>query len=304
MHLPFHTPVPDDLEAVRRAAAVSRARENDAAFANIFLLREKYGTQIASAEEMLFRRYQSGYRAGSFGFPLGEAAGLRQAVLLLAADAAERGIPLRFTLLTEAQCAMLEAAFPGAFAVTAAEEYTEYIYLQENLALMRGSKYHGKRNHIAQFWRSDPDAMIQPLIAENVQYAVEIARAWLSERENPEEPALLAELHCIEEAAAQFDALRLSGLLLYSHGEPVGMAMVSEISPGIWDVHFEKVRPREPHAYPVVVNEMAKCLPQAEYINREEDLGESGMRQSKQSYRPDLLNLKYNAELKDGVTLC
>ena len=304
MNLLFHTPAPDEQCAVRNAAERSLSRENDAAFANIFLLRGKYGTELAWEGAKLFRRYRCGYRAESYGFPLGEPAALRESVLMLNADAAERGVRMRFTLLTEAQGAALDAAFPGAFVFTEAEGYTEYLYLQENLAFLRGSKYHGKRNHIAQFWRSDPDAMIQPLVAENVQFAVEIARAWLENRENPAEPSLQAELHCIEEAAMCFDALHLSGLLLYSHGQPIGMTMVSEISTGIWDVHFEKVRPLNPHAYPVVSNEMAKCLTHAEYINREEDLGESGMRQSKQSYRPDILNLKFNAALREGVTLC
>ena len=73
------------------------------------------------------------------------------------------------------------------------------------------------------------------------------------------------------------------------------MTVVSEISAGIFDIHFEKVVPAHPHAWPVVVNEMAKCLAGAIYLNREEDLGESGMRSSKQSYRPDLLNEKYTA---------
>ena len=106
------------------------------------------------------------------------------------------------------------------------------------------------------------------------------------------------ELNCIREAAANWDALQLSGLLLYAETEkpPIGMEIVSQISPHVWDIHFEKVIPGYPHAWPVVANEMAKCLTDAEYLNREEDLGESGMRSSKLSYRPDLLNEKFFAE--------
>lgn len=90
----------------------------------------------------------------------------------------------------------------------------------------------------------------------------------------------------------------MHGILLYANDAPVGMTMVSELSPGVWDVHFEKVVPEQRHAFPVVANEMAKRLPQAEYLNREEDLGESGMRTSKTSYRPDLLNEKFIAVRK------
>lgn len=293
----FHTPTLQDRDTVCTAAEAAHAAENDASFVNLYLLREKYGTELCFAENMLLRRYSSGFRAGCYGFPLGSG-DLRSAVELLRQDAAARGIPFRMTLLTKAQCEALASAFPACFSVSQAADYTEYLYLRENLAALRGSRYHGKRNHIAQFWRGYPDACIQPLIAENAHYAVEIAQQWLANREDPSDPALQYEFSCIKEAAANWEALRLTGLLLYAAEQPVGMTIVSQISAGIYDVHFEKVIPAQPHAWPVVANEMARCLTDAEYLNREEDLGENGMRASKQSYRPDLLNEKFIAEWK------
>jgi len=304
MSIGFHTPTLTDRAAVFAAASAADIKENDASFANIYLLRHKYGIEIASENEMLLRRYDAGFRAGCYGFPIGSG-DLRAAVCALASDAQQRGISFRMTLLTQAQCELLSAEFPGAFSFTQAEGYTEYLYLRENLAEMKGSRYHGKRNHMAQFWRGNPTAEIQPLIAENAEYAVEIARQWLMHRADPQEASLQAEFACIQEAAAQFDALHLTGLLLYADGKPIGMTMLSEISPGIFDVHFEKVVYGFPHAWSVVVNEMAKCLPQAEYLNREEDLGESGMRSSKQSYHPDIAQEKYIAEcVRPEAILC
>lgn len=297
MPLLFQTPTLADREAVCAAAEVSHAAENDASFVNLYLLREKYGTEFCFSDGMLLRRYSSGFRAGGYGFPLG-GGDLKSAVALLRQDAESRGIPFRMTLLTRAQCGALEAAFPACFSITQAADYTEYLYLRENLAEMRGSRYHGKRNHIAQFRRGYPDSYIQPLIAENAHYAVEIAEQWLANREHSEDAALQYELSCIKEAAENWSALGLGGLLLYAEEQPVGMTVVSQISSGIYDVHFEKVIPNQPHAWPVVANEMARCLADARYLNREEDLGEGGMRASKQSYRPDLLNEKFIAKWK------
>lgn len=295
MHLNFRAPLLNDRSAVLSAAAVSGALENDAAFANIYLLREKYGTEIAFHAGTLFRRYADGFRAQSYGFPLGTEP-LTETLPHLAEDAAERGLPLRLSLLTKAQCEALDAAFPGKFTFTQAEQYTEYIYRRENLAEMRGSRYHGKRNHIAQFWRAYPDAQIQPLIPENADLALHIAEQWLAARESPDTPSLAAEIRAIREACANLSALGMSGLLLYAEGRPIGMTAVSEIAPRVADVHFEKVIPGYPHAWPVVANEMAKCLRDFDYINREEDLGEDGMRASKASYHPDILNEKFTAE--------
>ncbi len=269
--------------------------ENDASFVNLYLLRHKYGTQLAIAENTLFRRYTDGFRAGCYGFPLGTG-DLRDAVLSLKADADAHGQTFRMTLLTEEMCQRLEAVFPQQFAFTEAEGYDEYLYLREDIAALRGSRYHKKRNHIAQFRRQNPDAEIQPLIPENADLAVSVAKQWLMTRENPALPSLQAEFSCICEAAAHMRELQLQGLLLYAGGKPVGMTMVSCIANNVYDVHFEKVIPSQPHAWPVVANEMAKCLPDALYLNREEDLGEQGMRAAKASYYPALIHKKFIAE--------
>ena len=302
MNLSFRAPLLSDRSAVMSAAAMSGAVENDAAFANIYLLREKYGIELAFYAKTVLRRYSCGFRKDAYGFPLGSSP-LTETIPLLAEDAARRGLPLTLTLLNQRQCEALRDAFPERFAFTGAEEYTEYIYLRENLAELRGSRYHGKRNHIAQFWRAYPDARIQPLIPENADLALHVAEQWLAARTDPLSPSLTAEMHAIREACENLAALGMSGLLLYAEGHPIGMTAVSEIAPRIFDVHFEKVVPGYSHAWPVVANEMAKCLRDADYLNREEDLGEAGMRASKASYRPDILNEKYIAVLRDGKEL-
>lgn len=294
MTISFHAPTLLDREAVCQAAETAHAMENDAAFASIYLLRRKYQTEIAFAGDTLLRRYHAGVRKDCFGFPLGTE--IPRGISICAEAAAKEGIPLRFGLLTQEMCAELERLYPTGFRFTPAEGYTEYLYLQENLAEMKGSRYHKKRNHIAQFHRGHPDAEIQPLIAENADFAVKIARKWLENRENPADLSVQLEFGCIQEAAANWDALGLSGLLLYAEGKPIGMTVVSEIASGVADVHFEKVIPNYPHAWPVVANAMAKCLPNVTYLNREEDLGEGGMRASKTSYHPDLLREKFFAQ--------
>lgn len=296
MSISFHPPALQDRSAAFAAANRSGALENDAAFANLYLLRNKYGTELAFCGEWMLRRYQKGNRSGCFGFPLGGSENFREIIDSLRREAEMQNMPFRFTLLTKRQCEQLESEFPGCFSFEPMPEYTEYLYRRDALAELRGSRYHGKRNHISQFWRAWPDACIQPLIAENAEYAVKIAERWLLSRNNPADYSLQFEFSCIQEAAACWEALALHGLLLYADEKPVGMSIVSEISEGVWDVHFEKVIPEQPHAWPVVVNETAKCLNSVEYLNREEDLGEDGMRSSKQSYHPDLLNEKYTAQ--------
>lgn len=298
MDISFETPALSHRAAVQAILNAAKPMENDASFANLYLLRQKYGTELAVWQNMLLRRYTQGFRAGCYGFPLG-CGDLKTAVMQLQADAHKMGESLRLTLLTEKMCVLLEQACPGCFIFAEAEGYDEYLYLREELAVMRGSRYHKKRNHMAQFWRQNPDGEIQPLIPENADLAVDVAKQWLMARENPADPALQAEFSCICEAAAHMRELQMEGLLLYAGGQPVGMTMVSRIAGDVYDVHFEKVVPHQPHAWPVVANEMAKCLPHARYLNREEDLGESGMRAAKTSYYPAMIQKKYIAHWRE-----
>ena len=111
MVIPFAPPVLTDRAAICKAVSDAKAVENDASFVNIYLLRQKYGIEIAFSGAMLLRRYQDGFRRDTYGFPLGEG-DLRHALKRLCDDAAARALPLRLTMLTKAQCERLQNEFP------------------------------------------------------------------------------------------------------------------------------------------------------------------------------------------------
>ena len=144
MFLSFHSPDFNDRMNVFAAASAARAKENDAAFASVYLLREKYGTEICFHDSVLLRRYQKGIRSGCYGYPVG-LCDCREIILLLKQDSEARGQKFRLTMLTEQQCEALQTTFPDQFRITKSEAYTEYLYLQSNLAELKGSRYHNKR---------------------------------------------------------------------------------------------------------------------------------------------------------------
>lgn len=81
--------------------------------------------------------------------------------------------------------------------------------------------------------------------------------------------------------------LRVNGRVAgFSAGEIVGDTLI---------IHIEKADIAYEGIYQVLVNEYAKCFvtPDVRYINREEDVGDEGMRRSKESYHPVRLLEKY-----------
>ena len=114
MTLEFHTPALTDRDAAAAAANACHARENDVSFVNLYLLRRKYGTEIAFHDGFLLRRYRAGIRAGCYGFPVGTG-DLPAALHLMQADAAAQNQPFRMTLLTQEQCRILAEIAPDTY---------------------------------------------------------------------------------------------------------------------------------------------------------------------------------------------
>ena len=69
-----------------------------------------------------------------------------------------------------------------------------------------------------------------------------------------------------------------------------------------YDVCFEKAYADVQGAYTMINREfsrmVAKKYPELKYLNREDDMGEPGLRKAKESYQPTLLLEKYTADYK------
>lgn len=295
----FRLPGLEELGAIRQACRDFALAENDASYVNIWLLQEKYGCSVGYFEGILLRHY-SGYKMhGKFSISFGEDTPedkVRAAVEQLTLEAEARGLPLRLCFLNETVRRRLGQLYPGRWRFTEDGNHADYIHRRESLAEMRGKALHSKQNHVSHFYRLYPDAQTVPITAENTALAVGVARQWLEAKDESAREALMGEFRGIETALSHWDELELRGIMLTVDGKPIAMEVASELSPGMWDIHFEKVIPGYPQAWSAIVRESARYLTDADWINREEDLGEPGLRASKQSYKPERLNRKFNAE--------
>lgn len=64
-------------------------------------------------------------------------------------------------------------------------------------------------------------------------------------------------------------------------------------------MHIEKANPNFHGVYPMITRESsAQQWQDVDFINREQDLGDPGLRRAKESYRPDHLVEKFEVRLK------
>ena len=269
---------------------------SDSALANIRLLSEKYNTEIAVQDGVLFRYYngKNPNRRG-YGFPL--SAGLldlRRCLKLLSLDADRRNIPLVFCLCDERQMAAINSLASAAWETT--NDDSDYIYRRERLASLAGRKLQKKRNHVHRFQNTYPDWRYDELTPGNRQTALAIAAGWLDEREETGEAERL-EYDAINLALNSLKEMNLFGGILYANGEPAAMTIASAVSAVCVDVHFEKaVGIYAQNGAFAAVNQCFASSPAAagyEYVNREEDMGVEGLRRAKESYDPVYKLRKY-----------
>ena len=158
----------------------------------------------------------------------------------------------------------------------------DYLYLRTDLAELSGKKYHKKRNLVSQFHHNYSEWEAKPLTAELIPIALTILEKWR------EQKGFDGDFLAATEALEQFDGLFLQGMVYFIQGKPAAWCLGERLARGrMFAVHFEKALEEFKGIYQFVNQHYAASLPNHFiHINREQDLGDEGLRQAKMTYRP------------------
>lgn len=255
-------------------------------FANLYLWgRQKFA--VLHDHIVLFSQY--GGRS-AYSFPIGKGS-KKNALDAIIADARARGVPCRIIGLGETAKQTLETLYPGEFRFCCDADYFDYVYDINDLADLKGKKYHGKRNHLHRFQEAFPDYTVEPLGENNISRVVQMVNTWYETRlkENPGGDYRM-EKAALEKAFRHFRHLEMEGLVLSNGDDVLAMILGSRLSEDTFDVHFEKARLDIQGAYAAINCEFARYIrskyPNIRYLDREEDMGLEGLRKAKRSYHP------------------
>lgn len=291
--LPFREPLLSDALQVRRCTEF--ALQSDLSFVNIYLLKNKYGTEILFHMEHLIRRFTGNGRLQGYTFPVGgNRENLLSCIRDIEAHCRHLKEPFRFCLLTKEQAEFLCETYGKKVQISCDSGDADYLYKRENLENLPGTAYHKKRTHVSKFLRNFPHATMRKLDGENSKDALSVAESWLNSQ--VDSPALHHEYKAIYQAINYREELGIDGGIVYIDELPVAMALVSRINDRVSDIHYEKCVPEYRDAYTFINRELAAKL-NTEWINREEDLNVPGLRKAKLSYHPALVLQKYNATI-------
>lgn len=173
------------------------------------------------------------------------------------------------------------------YEVEESDNYNDYLHYVKDLARFRGKKFHTLKNHVRQFEKRYPGFKFARISDSNIDQIKAFMQSFAEQKQDEELDATeTEELIKITEILDDLGAYNMIGHCIFVDGEVVGFEL-GEIVGEMYYSHIQKANREYAGAYPELVNMVAnELIGKAKYINREEDLGNEGLRFSKLKYRP------------------
>ncbi len=252
-------------------------------FASLYLFRKAHSYTISRVGESLVLFGQGYDREPYFLPPLGGERG-ETARMLLAAGHDLYGADEEFV-----------ARHLAPAGITAVEDRNsfDYLYLREELATLPGPRFHKKKNRI-NYFTARHSYRVELFTPEHVPGARQLLREWRRVRGGAPGTPLDLEAEATEEAVSLAGELGLSGVVVLLEGGVAAFALGERLNRDTAVCHFEKTDPFVEGLAQLVNREFSRLLfTDCTFINREQDLGEQGLREAKISYHPVRLVKKY-----------
>ena len=260
-------------------------------FANNYLWSDIYSVKMGKEQGCLIFQFVDG-QEHCYTIPIG--AGNRKGALdaLLSMEQA-KGRQLVLGTLMQSDLEWLEQNYPGRYSVETNRDDYDYVYSTEKLSTLSGRKLHGKRNHIARF-KDGNNWQYRDMMPEDAGECLRFLDLWKEAESENWNDEMENELHINRRALRNLADLVLDGGMLYKGGRLVAFCIGEPLNSNTYVVHIEKALASVQGAYPMINQQFVlhHCQ-EYEYVNREEDTGDEGLRRAKLSYQPVLLVEKY-----------
>lgn len=250
-------------------------------FANIYLFRAAHGYAVSALPGGLFLITGADRGRRFFMLPFG-----------LPDEGLLEGLFTRFSSMKAVSVEKAATLAKLGYLVTEDRDNFDYLYSREEMAELAGRKFHRKKN-LVNLFTGRYNYQGRPLTLDFQKDALAILEEWRAA--HPEEN----DYGAAREALELFEEIQLCGGIYFVEGRPAAYILGEEIARGMFVVHFEKGAGDFKGLLQFVNRSFASILPEKyNIINREQDLGDPGLRQSKESYRPIGFVKKYRARVK------
>ena len=260
-------------------------RISEFTFANLYLFRETHSYRISKLKDSLFLIAGSDRGSPFFMLPFG----------LLEKDFSDE----LFREFASMKCvSVIQTSVLAGMGYFVAEDRNnfDYLYMREEMVKLTGAKFHKKKNLVNAFIGSYSYEG-KPLLREYIGDAIAVLNKWKQGKSDYDDYA------AAKEALEKMEELQLCGGIYYVDGKPAAYVLGEELGKDdCFVIHFEKAAGNYKGLYQFINQSFAAILPEKyKFINREQDLGDEGMRQAKMTYRPVGFVKKYRAVMSADI---
>jgi len=264
-------------------------------FTNLFIWRVAYQIKISRFRNLLCLLSEQG--ENSFFFPPVGEGDMIECFQSLLRTLGGKGAPPKIVRIPETVVTQVNWTGSGMKAALDRSQ-CDYVYLVQDLIELKGRKYHRKRNHIKQFKEKYSHQYI-PLTPEWVPQCLQLQTEWCDLRDCEASPGLHNESLAIKEAFTHFEKLEVKGGVILINGKVEAFTLGDPLNPETIVIHIEKANPAYEGLYPTINQAFLEHEGSGyTYVNREQDLGEEGLRKAKESYFPHHMVNKYTMTLE------
>lgn len=276
-----------DWEKVLQYNQIRPTRQLNYSFEVLYLWRDICDFELAEEAGFLFIKTFH-HNKHNFLFPLGDG-DVPMAIGLMEQYAQKISFPFELFQINREQKDLIERLLPNRYAIEPVRNEYEYIFESHRLAQLEGKKLQPKRNHI-NYFINNFSWSFEEMNESNLIEVMFFCHQWEASLDQQLDADLTMESSALMNAIESFSCLDLHGGILRVDGKIVAIAMGCPITADTYLVLFEKADASIRGAYPMINREFVRRFCSSyKYVNRAEDNGDTGLRQAKLSYYPDLL---------------
>ncbi len=254
-----------------------------------FMWRDEYVIDFCIDDGTLIMKEKGPDYDNVFYYPFGK--NPEYGMRLIESYCRENFIPLEFCCIDEPTLNELKERYYDIYAYSD-RDWDDYIYPAEQFKTYKGKKLSGQRNHVNKFTKLYPNYVFTTVTEKDAdeinafldEYALGASLTADAREEVEMTREFVKNITALNQLAG---ALKVDGKIVgLSIGEIVGETLI---------VHVEKALTAYNGAYPTLAKAFANAFAGdgVRLINREEDCGDLGLRQSKTQYHPLEVKRKY-----------
>ncbi len=274
-----YEPVTIDIQQeYNRLLAITPQIASDFSFANIYGWAEEYGLEIAFDRELAWIRQNSPQEA--CWAPVGNwDINWKKAIEIL---------PLRKNIvrIPEQLATLWQDVLPEML-IRPDRDHWDYLYSVPELIELKGNRFHNKKNLFNQFVNNYKYKYVT-LEKKYIEKALALQTEWCLWKECNDSTALEAENKAILRVFSRWEEIQgLFGAGIMVEKDMVAYTVAEVLPDNSLVIHFEKGCPGYKGVYQAI-NRLFLQNSASEYdiVNREQDLGDEGLKKAKESYNP------------------